>query len=32
MESVEIAEREDAPLEMVGDPAGEGKPLHSRGP
>jgi hypothetical protein len=32
MESVEIAERDDAPLKVVGDPAVEGEPLHCRGP
>ncbi len=30
VESVEIAERENAPLQLIGDPAGEGKPLHWR--
>ena len=29
MESVEIAEGDDAPLELIGDAAGEGEPLHS---
>ena len=31
MEAVEIAERDDAPLEAVGDAAGEGQALHWRG-
>jgi hypothetical protein len=31
VESVEIAECDDVPLEMIGDAAGEGKTLHSRG-
>jgi hypothetical protein len=28
MEAVEIAECDDAPLQLVGDAAGEGQPLH----
>jgi hypothetical protein len=31
VETVEIAERDDAPLQAVGDAAGEGEALHSLG-
>jgi len=31
VESIKIAECDNAPLQMIGDAAGEGKPLHSRG-